>query len=635
MRGDLKCSWRLPALGGSFVPDEVHQRLDCAAAILAAWRDLRRGWSLFVTFELAFKLLEAWLLTPAIAVALAMVMSRAGHVAVSDWDILDFLLTPIGLIYAGLFAGFAAALILLQHSGAMILASWNDPAEKRIPSESFIPISAALTNRIFQLGLIKLGLLVLTLVPFIALLGLTHFAFLSQHDINFYLSVRPPAYWFAVSLGGMVILAAAIAGVALAVHWSFALPILLFERTSPRDALKASGTRVAGIRVRIACMLMGWQFIILLMGTALGFGFHWVATRLPAAAAESPRVLLLLLIARGVLFTGLSAAGTLGHALLTRQLYLAQSRRLGLTPLYHSESESPLCDAVPARIGSQFLLGLAVLAGLPFVIWVGLLQNLSVRPEVLVTAHRGHARAAPENTLSALRAAIHSGADYAEIDVQLTADGQAVLLHDRDLMRVAGDPRQLENLNYAELQQLEVGSWFSPAFVAERVPTLSEAIELARGRIKLNIELKFYGDDRGLARKVSQILREATFEGDCIVTSFNQQALLDVRRANSSVRTGVIIATAVGDVTRLEGEVLSVRADWLSDSMMRSAKRRGREVHVWTVNDERQMVRLMMRGVDNILTSDPDLLISVRKKWSDLTDAEELLLAARILLELE
>ena len=110
---------------------------------------------------------------------------------------------------------------------------------------------------------------------------------------------------------------------------------------------------------------------------------------------------------------------------------------------------------------------------------------------------------------------------------------------------------------------------------------------------------------------------------------------MEVRRSNSDVRTGVIIATAVGDVTRLEGEVLSVRADWLTDPVLRSAHKRGQEVHVWTVNDERQMVRLMMRGVDNILTSDPDLLIRVRKKWSDLTDAEELVLASRILLGLE
>src|SRR5262249_8516814 len=150
---------------------------------------------------------------------------------------------------------------------------------------------------------------------------------------------------------------------------------------------------------------------------------------------------------------------------------------------------------------------------------------------------------------------------------------------------------------------LDVGRWFGPDFADERAPALSDAIDLARGRIQLNIELKLYGDDRGLAREVGRILRETQFEDDCIVTSFHQPALRELRSSNPSVRSGPIIAAAVGDVTRLEGEVLSIRADWLTDTVLRSARRRGQEVHVWTVNDERQMVRLMMRGVDNILTS--------------------------------
>ncbi len=597
--------------------------------LLAAWRDLCRSWSSLVAFEAAFKLLEAWLLAPAIAVALAVVMSRSGHVAVTDWDILDFLQTPFGVLYAGLFTGFAAANFLFQQSGIMILAHWSDHPEQRPDSGGRLRVSVSLAGRVVQLGLIKLGLLILTLVPFLAVLGLTYFFFLAQHDINFYLAERPPAYWLAVGIGGAVLLAASLAGVALAIQWSLALPILLFEDTSPRDALRASGARVAGQRGRITGVLLGWQFVILLFGAFLNGGFQWIAARLPAGAAEHPQSLMLLLIVRGVLLTVVSAAAALGHALLTRQLYLAQSRRLGLTLVRAAES------AAPVRVRRKFLFGLAVLAGLPVVVWAGLLQNLSARPAIRVTAHRGHARAAPENTLSALRAAIRSGADYAEIDVQLTADDHVVLLHDRDLMRVAGDPRRLENMTSAELQELDVGRWFNSDFAGELAPTLTDVIDLARGRIRLNIELKIYGDDRGLARHVGQILRETQFEHECIVTSFHQPALRELRGSNPAVRTGPIIAAAVGDITRLEGEVLSVRADWLTDSVLRSARRRGQEVHVWTVNDERQMVRLMMRGVDNILTSDPDLLIGVRAKWSALSDMEQLVLAARVLLGLE
>src|SRR5262249_58199917 len=94
------------------------------------------------------------------------------------------------------------------------------------------------------------------------------------------------------------------------------------------------------------------------------------------------------------------------------------------------------------------------------------------------------------------RKAIESGADYAEVDVQQTADGVVVLLHDRDLKRVAGVSRRLDELSYDEVRKLDVGSWFDPVFAGERGPTLEEVIDLFPRRIKLNIQLKVFGPGR-------------------------------------------------------------------------------------------------------------------------------------------
>jgi glycerophosphoryl diester phosphodiesterase len=254
---------------------------------------------------------------------------------------------------------------------------------------------------------------------------------------------------------------------------------------------------------------------------------------------------------------------------------------------------------------------------------------------VQVTAHRGHARAAPENTLSAMRKAIESGADYAEMDVQLTADGKVVLLHDSDLKRVAGNPRRLEELSFDEVRRLDVGSWFDPAFAGERVPTLTEVIDMCRGKIRLNIELKFFGPDRRLVKEVVDIVRQQHFESDCLITSLNYDALVEVKQRDARLRTGVIVAHALGDINRLQVDALSVRADFLTDEMMHSAHRGGKEVHVWTVNEARQMFVLMKRGVDNIITSDPDLAVQVRDEWTSLSESERMVLASRLLLGLD
>jgi glycerophosphoryl diester phosphodiesterase len=96
----------------------------------------------------------------------------------------------------------------------------------------------------------------------------------------------------------------------------------------------------------------------------------------------------------------------------------------------------------------------------------------------------------------------------------------------------------------------------------------------------------------------------------------------------------MIVAHALGNISRLEVDALSIRADFLSSEILRVARRAKREVHVWTVDRPRQMAELMKRGVDNILTSDPDLGVQVRDEWVALSPPERLLLSARLLLGL-
>ena len=134
---------------------------------------------------------------------------------------------------------------------------------------------------------------------------------------------------------------------------------------------------------------------------------------------------------------------------------------------------------------------------------------------------------------------------------------------------------------------------------------------------------------------MERLVREQGFESDCLITSFDYDALLEVKRLNPRLRTGLIVAHALGDVSRLKVDVLSVRADWLTDDLLRAAHRRGQEVHVWTVNDPRQMARMIKRGVDNIITSDPDIGVRVRDEWANLTGSERLVQASRLLLGLD
>ncbi|MCU0789231.1 MAG: glycerophosphodiester phosphodiesterase, partial [Verrucomicrobia bacterium] len=125
-----------------------------------------------------------------------------------------------------------------------------------------------------------------------------------------------------------------------------------------------------------------------------------------------------------------------------------------------------------------------------------------------ITAHRGFSARAPENTMAAMQAAIDVGCDYIELDVQTCADGTVVVIHDGDLLRVAGDSRRVQDLTIAELRQVDVGRPFSAQFTGEHIPTLAEVIRRVRGRVKLNIELKFNRPDPALVPAVRKVLCE-------------------------------------------------------------------------------------------------------------------------------
>ncbi len=594
----------------------------------SAWHDFRQAWLPLLSFQVLLKLVEAWLLVPGVAVLLAVLLSRAGHVAVSNWDALDFLFTPIGLVCAAILAIVAMALLLVELAGVMILAGSTATGGRPSLTQGLRVLVGSLPA-IVKLGAIAVSVLTLVMVPFVLLAVLTHAVLLSEYDIYFYVKVRPLAFWLAASVGGLLLVVALAVLVWLIARWAFALPILLFEKLPPRAALRASRERGQGIRWRTGIVLVGWIIGVLLLGVVVEAGFRLVAASVLDRAGERPiGTILALLTVQGMLLAGFTFLLIVGLGLLTRRLYLQRSEQFGL--LRPEEGEPDASGFGPLA----WILLPAVLL-VPLALWLNLSGSLADHPPVLITAHRGNARAAPENTLSAIRKAIESGADYAEVDVHQTADGVIVLLHDRDLRRVAGVSRRLDELTFEKVRQLDVGTWFDPAFAGERVPMLAEAIHLCRGRIKLNIELKLFGTDHRLAEAVARLVHEQAFESECLVTSFELDALRVARRHNPDLRIGLIIAHALGDVSRLEVDALSVRADFLTGGLLRTAHRQGREVHVWTVNEVRRMTGFMKRGVDNLITSDPDLAIRVRAEWASLTKAERLVLGSRLLLGLE
>lgn len=152
---------------------------------------------------------------------------------------------------------------------------------------------------------------------------------------------------------------------------------------------------------------------------------------------------------------------------------------------------------------------LKLLVGCTFVSGVALAQTTAApasqeaAKKIMVIAHRGEHLKHPENTLPAFQAAIDAGADYFELDVRTTSDGKFVLMHDSKVDRTTNGTGEVRNMTFEQIRSLDAGVKFSPAFAGTKVPTLDEALDLARGKINVYVDTK-YADPQQLVDTIER-----------------------------------------------------------------------------------------------------------------------------------
>lgn len=191
-----------------------------------------------------------------------------------------------------------------------------------------------------------------------------------------------------------------------------------------------------------------------------------------------------------------------------------------------------------------------------------LAQGAEEKPYIFVQAHRGFSAEYPELTLLAFEKAVEVGADRIEMDLSITEDGHAVLMHDTTVDRTTDGSGRVESFTLNELKELDAGSWMAPEFAGERVPSLSEVIELVQGRATLNLEVKSL-DRRWswVERVVEETVRTVHEHGAqdwVIYSSFDLRALLEVREHDPEARLMIIDWAGPG---RFDGLTIAIEQD--------------------------------------------------------------------------
>ncbi|GAA4173067.1 glycerophosphodiester phosphodiesterase family protein [Gryllotalpicola koreensis] len=240
------------------------------------------------------------------------------------------------------------------------------------------------------------------------------------------------------------------------------------------------------------------------------------------------------------------------------------------------------------------------------------------RPRVL--AHRGLAIDAPENTLLAFAHALAAGAPYVETDVHASADGVAIISHDPDLMRLTGRSARIDQLTAAELAEVDLGS-------GESFVTLGEALHaLPDARFNIDIKTRAAADaaaaaileqraaHRVLVTSFDDATRRATLAalGGAVATSASQRGVVGAL-VGARLGLGFVVRAALGGVDAVQVPERQGPLTVVTRRFVDAVRRAGVEVHVWVVNDEDDMRRLIALGVDGIVTDRADLAVKLVK----------------------
>ena len=237
-----------------------------------------------------------------------------------------------------------------------------------------------------------------------------------------------------------------------------------------------------------------------------------------------------------------------------------------------------------------------------------------------VIAHRGASGTAPENTLAAIVRASDLGATAIELDVTISSDGVAVLLHDEDVGRTSNGNGLITQKTIDEIQKLDAGSWFDGAFAGERIPTLTQAMGVINQRgLFFNLEIK---PSAGLEEKTAKIVaaeinKNWQANAPMLVSSTSEICLQTFQKINPHIPCGLITNTVPENWREImqRNNFISIHFHYSNakPELVREIKNAGYSALVYTVDDPEMVKNLFVMGIDAIFTNFPEMIMPVTK----------------------
>jgi len=232
-----------------------------------------------------------------------------------------------------------------------------------------------------------------------------------------------------------------------------------------------------------------------------------------------------------------------------------------------------------------------------------------------IIAHRGYPYKYPENTLAGFRAAVAAGVPMIELDVMLSRDRKLVVIHDAALERTTNGHGMVNDYTLEELKKLDAGSWFDARFADQRLPELSEVLNLVGGRTRVNIEIKAHAYEHrhpqdAIEKKIVALVKQKKMQDSVLISSFEIDILVQIASMEKPPAIALISRTPASN--RIVDICSHLKVfSWHPDhkivtprqvDMMHAA---GLKVFPYNVDTFKDYAKMIDMKVDGVITDDP------------------------------
>lgn len=562
----------------------------------------------FVLFQFVYRILTLFLFSPIFFEIVNYVMKISGYTYLTLDNILNFIFDPL-VFFLLLICAVLLMMYELFNICVNIIILDASYQKKKVRIRDVLPLAFQKSLQVFHMNNFKVPFLVLFLIPFL------HLGVAS----NLISTISIPEFIMEYIQQNIFLMFLLIIAIAILVitflRWIYSIHYYVLENCNFKESCFKSKKLSRNNLLKDFGILIGAQLgvsliYILFLGIeiVLIYMFHHLLVTHIFTKSVIMTIIGLLVAMTYAIFILL--ATSMSYALISVLFYKHKDEKD--EPIQHIQIKQH--DFLPGRkkVLKVILLITIVLSGSYYT--YGLINgrynlNIEYIKKIEVTAHRGASMQYPENTMSAFQGAKNQGANWIELDIQQTKDQQIVVFHDHNLKRITGVNKNVYDVNYAFIQSLDAGKHFSQKYTGEKIPLLSDVIDFAKkNNIRLNIELKPSGYEKNFEKQVVDLIKEKDFIHQCVLTSMNYSVLENIKKIDTNITTVYVMGLAVGNITQLDAaDCFSIEATSATETMVTRVHNAGKEIYVWTVNNENNISKMTDLNVDNIITDNVPL----------------------------